>query len=78
MNNSTTATAAPTRNNSNDGLTVADLIKSIHDLRDHTLQVELDVEYFRLLNAETNGGRRAAWNRLKALKKEQRRMALNS
>ena len=87
MNNSTFSNAAPTRNNSNatstssdlhDDFTVDDLINSIHELRDHTLQVELNVEYFRLLNAETNGGRRAAWNRLKALKKEQRRMALNS
>ncbi len=78
MNNSTTATAAPTSSDSRDDLTVVDLINSIHELRDHTLQVELDVEYFRLVNAETNGGRRAAWNRLKALKKEQRRMALNS
>ena len=78
MNNITTVNGAPIPNESHDDLTVVDLINSIHELRDHTLQVELDVEYFRLVNAETNGGRRAAWNRLKALKQEQKRAAAGS
>ncbi len=78
MNNITTANTAPTSSDLHDDLTVVDLINSIHELRDHTLQVELNVEYFRLLNAATNGGRRAAWNRLKALKQEQQRVAARS
>ena len=75
MNNITTANAAPTSSDLHDDFTVDDLINSIHELWDHTLQVELNVEYFRLLNAETNAARRTAWNRLKALKQEQKRAA---
>ncbi len=75
MNNITTVNGAPIPNELHDDFTVDDLINSIHELRDHTLQVELNVEYFRLLNAATKGGRRAAWNRLKALKQEQKRAA---
>ena len=75
MDFTTTATAALTPSNSHDDFTVDDLIKTTRELRDHALQVELNIEYFRLLNAATRSGRRAAWNRLKALKQEQQRVA---
>ena len=71
--NSTTAYS-----NSLDDFTVNDLIKATRDLRDHALQVELDVEYFRLLNAATNSGRRAALARLEALQQEQQRLGVGS
>ncbi len=78
MNNTTAALAAPTSSNSHDDFTVIDLVKATRALRDHALQVELDVEYFRLLNASTKSGRRAALARLKALKQEQQRLGMRS
>ena len=69
---------ALTPNDSGDDFTVNDLINATHELRDHALQVELDVEYFRLLNASTKSGRRAALARLKALKQERQRLGVRS
>ena len=78
MNTTKLSATALTTNNSGDEPTIHDLIAEMRQLRRHAIKAELNLQYFRLLNAATPGGRRDAFRQLTDLKHEERRMALNS
>ena len=66
---------ALTPSDSGDELTIHDLIAEIRQLRRCAIKAELNLQYFRLLNASTPGGRRNAFRQLADLKHEEQRMA---